>query len=59
MKCPFCKTWTTVLETRTRSDGVMRRRYVCANMHRFTTHEIVVRDQKQIKEDTWPPLSNF
>lgn len=52
MKCPFCKAWATVLETRTRSDGVMRRRYVCANIHRFTTHEIVVRDQKQIKEDT-------
>jgi len=39
MKCPECGAWTSVLETRTRSTGVVVRRYVCANEHRFTTHE--------------------
>jgi len=49
MRCPQCKTYTEVLETRTRSDGVVRRRYLCANMHRFTTLEVVVEDCK-VKE---------
>jgi len=39
MKCPHCKAWTFVLETRTRQDAVTRRRYECANGHRFTTEE--------------------
>ena len=43
MKCPVCETYTEVLETRTRPDGIStRRRYECANMHRFTTLEVVV-----------------
>ena len=50
MKCPACKTYVEVLETRTRVDGVTRRRYLCANMHRFTTLEVVVEDKKQMKE---------
>lgn len=41
MKCPTCGTWTTVLETRTRSDGNKYRRYECANLHRFLTMETV------------------
>jgi transcriptional regulator NrdR family protein len=46
MKCPHCKAWVEVLETRMRADGVKRRRYTCANMHRFTTLEAVVEDRK-------------
>lgn len=41
MRCPTCKTWTEVLETRTRQDGTRRRRYVCANLHKFATVERV------------------
>ena len=50
MKCPACKTWTEVLETRQRADNVTRRRYLCANLHRFTTLELAVEDKKQMKE---------
>ena len=42
MKCPTCGTWTEVLETRARSDGSRRRRYQCANLHRFNTEERVI-----------------
>jgi transcriptional regulator NrdR family protein len=41
MRCPTCQTWTEVLETRTRQDGTRRRRYVCANLHKFNTVERV------------------
>lgn len=42
MKCPVCKTWTFTLETRLKKDGTKRRRYECANGHRFTTEERAV-----------------
>jgi len=42
MKCPECGAWASVLETRTRLTGVVVRRYVCANEHRFSTLEKVV-----------------
>lgn len=45
MKCPRCDAWAEVLETRVRVDGVRRRRYVCANLHRFTTLEVLVQDK--------------
>ena len=51
MKCPVCKTYTEVLETRKRADNITRRRYLCANMHRFTTMEVVIPERK-IKEKT-------
>ena len=38
MKCPTCDVYTRILETRANPDG-MRRRYQCANLHRFTTQE--------------------
>ncbi len=38
MNCPQCGTYTEVLETRANAQG-KRRRYQCANMHRFTTLE--------------------
>lgn len=42
MKCPECGTWTEVLESVLRRDGSRRRRYQCANLHRFNTEERVV-----------------
>lgn len=42
MKCLICKKWSFCLETRTRQDGTRRRRYECANGHRFSTVEAVV-----------------
>lgn len=53
MKCPVCESWTTVKETRTReTDGVVRRRYECANMHRFSTEERIRDDEllRRIRE---------
>ena len=49
MKCPVCKAYSDVLETRTRKDSTTRRRYVCGNMHRFTTVEVVI-PSKPMKE---------
>ena len=42
MKCPECGAWTRVLETRVRPTGETKRRYECANEHRFTTAEVVL-----------------
>ena len=39
MKCPRCNSWAQVLETRTKEDATVRRRYECGNLHRFTTIE--------------------
>lgn len=41
MKCPECKAWTEVLESVLRRDGSRRRRYQCANLHKFSTVERV------------------
>ena len=44
--CPVCSAWTSVKETRTRkTDGVVTRRYECANMHRFSTEERIRDDE--------------
>ena len=52
MKCPQCGTWTEVLESVLRRDGSRRRRYQCANMHRFNTEEKVVgRSSTPIKKE--------
>ena len=42
MKCPQCGTWTEVRESVLREDGSRRRRYQCANLHKFSTVEIMV-----------------
>jgi transcriptional regulator NrdR family protein len=51
--CPVCGAWTSVKETRTRkTDGVVTRRYECANLHRFTTEERIRYDnvlQRQLQ----------
>lgn len=39
MNCQRCGAWASVLETRVKSDKTTRRRYECANLHRFTTIE--------------------
>ena len=43
MKCPVCKAWTEVMETRQRLDNSVYRRMECANGHRFVTEERVTR----------------
>lgn len=53
MKCPHCTQWSEVLETRTRPDGSKRRRYECANEHRFTTVERVIAERPTTNQDTY------
>lgn len=48
MKCPTCNKWSIVLETRPIKGGVKRRRE-CANLHRFTTHEMESLDEVLVK----------
>mgnify|MGYP003662084932 CR=1 FL=1 len=43
MLCPVCNAWTLCKETRQREDNNAYRRYECANHHRFTTTERVVK----------------
>ena len=59
MNCPKCGKHTEVLETRENPKGV-RRRYECANLHRFTTQETLVPQSKtqaqlrqQLKDETY------
>lgn len=44
--CPVCETWTRVLQTRSHTDYVQRR-YECANMHRFSTIEKIIFDERE------------
>jgi transcriptional regulator NrdR family protein len=46
MKCPVCGVYTEVIDSRMRPDGTRRRRYLCANMHRFTTLELILPEKK-------------
>lgn len=52
MKCPECGVWCMVMETRVRKDNTKRRRYECANGHRFTTEEIIQRQPRKRKART-------
>lgn len=55
MTCPQCGAWTFVKETRTRkTDGVVTRRYECANTHRFTTEEKIRDDNLDSKRKSSP-----
>lgn len=62
MTCPVCGAWTSVKETRTRkTDGVVTRRYECANLHRFSTEERIRSDEllRRLREmHTRPGLPN-
>lgn len=52
--CPVCGAWTSVKETRTRkTDGVVTRRYECANLHRFSTEERI-RDDELLRRQLQP-----
>lgn len=42
MKCPECNTWTSVLESRQSTGNTRKRRYECANLHRFSTLETII-----------------
>lgn len=45
MKCPICNAWTLIKQSRESTDfGYMRRRE-CANLHRFTTAEVIIPDE--------------
>lgn len=52
MKCPTCKTYSEVLETRQKADGSSYRRYQCANLHRFSTNETVTKRESHAKRAT-------
>ena len=41
MKCPTCKAWAEVKETRSKPNNEKYRRYQCANEHNFSTKEAV------------------
>ena len=60
--CPVCSAWTSVKETRTRkTDGVVTRRYECANLHRFSTEERIRYDevlQRQLQPRSGLPSSS-
>ncbi len=62
MTCPICKAWAHVLQVRKRADGSRRRRYECANLHRFSTVEDYVGenkrvDRKEFKHETGKPMA--
>ena len=47
MKCPACGAWAVVKETRpNKESNTRRRRYECANEHRFTTIEQITQPKK-------------
>lgn len=49
MKCPQCKAPADVLDSRPHKLG-RRRRYLCFNMHRFSTMETVVQFKKEKRD---------
>lgn len=46
MKCPTCGTWTLVKETRKTPWNEKKRRYECANEHRFSTLETIIPEKE-------------
>lgn len=50
MKCPECKAWTEVRESRGREGGYFRTRE-CGNGHRFKTVELLVAPIKTAKAE--------
>lgn len=53
MKCPACHKPSTVIETRQKKQGVVRRRE-CINMHRFTSIEIELRRPEKKTDKALP-----
>lgn len=55
MMCPNCGCWSTVLETREKTDGSKRRRRECPECgHRFSTIEQIIREDEKYAEKTKP-----
>ena len=46
MKCPQCNAWSRAIDTRPRAAGTTARRYECANLHRFSTIEQLVKPKE-------------
>jgi len=58
MKCPVCGSWTFVKQTVLKDDNSRKRRYECANEHRFWTGEtILCQKQKPAKSSAKPAVS--
>ena len=55
MQCPQCGAWVMVKDTRKRQGNVTRRRYECANLHRFNTEERVVESKERTASDAPSP----
>jgi len=49
MKCPVCGAWTLIKDTRKTADNQKKRRYECANEHRFNTLETIL-PQKEVRQ---------
>lgn len=45
MICPKCGAWTVILSSRQSERFGTMRRHECANMHRFTTQEVVIPEE--------------
>ena len=45
MKCPICQAWTIIKQSRESPDFGYIRRRECANLHRFTTAEVIIPDE--------------
>lgn len=45
MKCPICNAWTLIKQSRESTDFGYIRRRECANLHRFTTAEVIIPDE--------------
>lgn len=58
MRCPACVGLTRILETRSRADGVTRRRRVCSRCsNRFTTWEEIGRSESSVPpSEPWDTL---
>jgi hypothetical protein len=59
MKCPQCKAWATVLETRNKANNETYRRYQCANEHKFSTREAAAEWENYRKSATPDAIRNL
>jgi transposase-like protein len=59
MKCPQCKAWAIVLETRSKPNNETYRRYQCANEHKFSTKETPAEWENYRKSDLPDKIRNL
>lgn len=57
MRCPRCDQEGMVLESRPRPDNAKRRRYQCANGHRFSTLEQIAERNEQTSGQRLQPAT--